>query len=238
MSYIINYDKLVKDYTKLVYHLCNKIYQQNTNVDIDDLIQTGFETLIVKAKYFDPNKGYKFMSYIYPTLKRAIHREQVKQLQTIRIPTVIMDYLGLLFKAKKIYNNEEDIINYLKEYSKNNLTDYTANVLYNSRRLSTTVDIDEYCFDRIPNKSNTDMDNIITNQQSINLIKYCLNFLKPIEQKIIYKKYFSNENITLLSISKELDISLQRCSYLHKIAIKKIRKRVQSKLKEDFIYGV
>jgi len=69
-----------------------------SDVFLEDLVNEGNEGLIIAANRFDPNKGYKFISYAVWWIRRHILYYISSNSKTIRIPTNKVDEL---LKLKK-----------------------------------------------------------------------------------------------------------------------------------------
>lgn len=232
MTYTINSNetKLIKRYKNLIYNLANKIYRDELGIDYEDLIQTGYLILLKAYKKFDKDKGCKFITYAYPSIKRAMWQEINSQQQIISIPRSIMDFSSHLYKAELLYNSEDDIVSYLE--SNSNLTHRQAKVLYNNKRLSNKVRMGDDIMNEVIGTIDTDLDNELDTKRFIKFIKTQLEYLTIDQRLVIELKYFSEQEYSFVDIARLLNKQPTNIFGLHKNGIKNLRKRVQKLLKE------
>lgn len=95
---IRNRNKLVQQNMGLVKFYANKI-AQSTNVEIDDLIQVGYEALIKCVSRFDPSQGNKFSSYAVPFIRGSLQHYIRDYSRTIRTPR---KYEEIVSRSRKI----------------------------------------------------------------------------------------------------------------------------------------
>lgn len=233
MNYLQNFndEELIKKYKPLIYKVALKIKKDDYRLDVDDLVQVGYET-ILKLKKKNINIGNKSVLYIQKILTRQLREEQNLQRNIISIPRYITDYISHYYQAKRLYNTTDEIETYLKNKGMGNRT----KVLMNMNYYADTVDVDEYEYNNaLPTYMN--MDTVIDNKRIITLIEYLLQFIRPIAQKAIRERYL-DDNKQVIQIAKELNISKATCSAMIRASIKKLRRKLQSKLKEEFNYGI
>lgn len=233
MNYLQNFndEELIKKYKPLIYKVALKIKKDDYRVDVDDLVQVGYET-ILKLKKKNINIGNKSILYIQKILTRRLREEQNLQRNIISIPRYITDYISHYYQAKRLYNTTDEIKAYLKDKGMGNRTEVLMNMDYYAE----TVDVDEYELNNaLPTYTN--MDTTIDTKRMITLIEYLLQFIRPIAQKAIRERYL-DDNKQVIQIAKELNISKANCSAMIRANIKKLRRKLQSKLKEDFTYGI
>lgn len=225
---------IIQKYSRLIYKIANRVYGSNTNLEYEDLIQSGYEALLRAYKQFDKNKNYKEITYFYPIIIRAIRDEQNRQEQMVRISRSITDYAGYLYKAKLKYNDDEQIINYIK--SNTNLTDNQINTLLNYKNISTKKDLSEYKMSLIEADS-VDLDSKIDIEKMMRLIDSQLKHL-PINQRLIIElKYFGGYEYE--DIAKLINKRVENVWALHYVAIKSLRKIMLGKVKrKDVTYGL
>jgi len=78
-------DELVKANLRFVVSVAKQY--QNYGVSVEDLINEGNIGLIKAAGKFDPNRGFKFISYAVWWIRQAIMQSIAEQSRTIRVPS-------------------------------------------------------------------------------------------------------------------------------------------------------
>lgn len=227
MNSTIKSDKdIIQKYKLLIYKIANKIYRTADGISYEDLIQSGYEGLLKAYPAYDKSKG-SITTYLTRVLSRAIREEYNNQKNIITIPRNVMDYANHLYKATKLYNNKEEIINYIINNS--NLTIGRAISLYNHSEIGQPIRLDEVILDTF-NKYYSNLDNELDKQRLLNIIRECIKYLTEREQQIINLHYLEDD-LSLMEIANRLNISNSICWGTHKRALAKLRKRVLSKLK-------
>lgn len=226
MSCTINLDK----YKGIIYNLACRICKQDKQLELEDLVQSGYEAVIRSYKKFDKNKGTKFSTYIYSSILREMRQEQNRQKNMVRIPRSIMDFAGHLYKAEKIYNTEKEIVNYIEKNS--NLTLNQAQILYNYKRISQKKDIDIDVIYNITGTTALDIDTQIDNQILVKRLEYLTSFLSVNQRLVIELKYFSDKDYSFEDIAKLLNKSIENIWVLHRSGIQRLKRKYNSKFKE------
>lgn len=72
---------------------------QHQGLDLSDLISEGNKGLITAALRFDPNEGYKFISYAVHWIKQAITQSLNDNSRSIRLPSNVINRLSKMRKA-------------------------------------------------------------------------------------------------------------------------------------------
>lgn len=74
---------------------------QGKGIPLVDLIQEGNLGLIQSARLFDPDKGFRFISYAVWWIRQAIMKAISEQCRTIRVPMSQVVYLNKINKASE-----------------------------------------------------------------------------------------------------------------------------------------
>ena len=218
---------IIQKYKLLVYKIANKIYKRDDGIEYDDLLQAGFEVLLKTYPQYNKDKG-SIINYLTVVITRSIREEYNLQKNIISIPRSVMDYANHYYIAKRLYNDDKEILNYL--INNTVLTKHRAKTLINYKTLAQPIILDDgYLTSYLIDSNN--LDNELDTNKLIKLIISQFKYLDKRERYIIYRKYLFEEDITLRTIAKELNMSEQQCNAIHKRALAKLRKRVLSKLK-------
>lgn len=219
-------DKLVNCNLRFIV-TCAKKYV-NQGVPLLDLIDCGVYGLIQSLEKFNPDKGYKFLSFAVWYIRREILKEIYNTSRTIRYP---ITYISKLTKSKKVIEDfvsehgrepsPEEIIeltNFTKEQ-------YKATVVNKSfiQSINTPILSDDKATieDVIPDNGPS----IIDNFDKITILD-TLKILTPREKEVIILFYGLNGvEKPIKEISKELNLGEERIRQLRKTAIKKLRQR-------------
>lgn len=218
-------EKLINSNLRFVV-TCAKQYT-GQGVPLMDLINAGNYGLILAIENFDPDRGYKFLSFAVWYIRREIIRELYNTGRTIRYP---ITYICKVSKVKKAYDN------FVKEYNRDpteeeliNLTNLTQKQ-YNSvvMNKSSCVSLDT----PVTEDEKTTLEEILSNDIipfsdvfTSDTINKCLKVLNAREYKVISEYYGLNGRAerTIKEISKEIGLGEERIRQIRKGAIKKLK---------------
>lgn len=213
---------------------------QNKGLDLVDLIQEGNLGLIKSARLYDPNKGYKFISYAVWWIRQSIMKAISDQCRTVRVP---MNHITNMSKINKISEkfeqengrvpSKEELENLTELDSKRIDLSYTST--YRSISLETPLrDDDANCLlDIIPNENivNTDCNLIKSDlQREVDRIITKL----PSRESDIIRMYFGIEvqKLSNEEIADRFGIGTERVRQLIHNGIDKLKKRFKNNLLE------
>ncbi|MGP1594175.1 MAG: sigma-70 family RNA polymerase sigma factor [Treponema sp.] len=100
-------EKLVEANLRFVVSIAKKY--QNKNIPIMDLISEGNIGLIHAAERFDPNRGYKFISYAVWWIRQAILKAICEKSRMIRLPLNRANELVQIEKLRKTLEKTQDL---------------------------------------------------------------------------------------------------------------------------------
>jgi RNA polymerase primary sigma factor len=205
-------------------------------VSLLDLIQSGMLGLIQSLDKYDPDKGYKVLSFAVWYIRREILKSIYNSGRTIRYP---ISYICKISKVKKAYEDfvnkynrdptEEEIIKLANITQKQ----YNSVILNKSycNSLDTPLSQDESMIlsDIIPDNSNIEFNDTFFKEA----ISKSLNCLNPREYKVITEFYGLNGEYErpIKEIAKEMNLGDERIRQIRKGAIKKLEKRCGKTLK-------
>lgn len=214
---------------------CAKKYQ-GQGVPLMDLIQAGIYGLILSLDKYDPDKGYKVISFAVWYIRREIIRALCNYGRTIRYPVT---YISKITKVKKAYENfvenngrdpsDEELINLTNLTQKQ----YKSTIINKSycQSLDTVITDDNKLTleDIIPDNSNSSYDPFAKEyiEKSINLI------LNEREKFVINRYYGLNgyTEKTIKEIAQELGLGEERVRQIRKNSIIKLKKRKEKSFK-------
>ena len=214
---------------------CAKKYQ-GQGVPLMDLIQAGIYGLILSLDKYDPDKGYKVISFAVWYIRREIIRALCNYGRTIRYPVT---YISKITKVKKAYENfiekngrepsDEELINLTNLTQKQ----YKSTIVNKSycQSLDTMITDDNKLTleDIIPDESNFSYDPFTKEyiEKSINLI------LNEREKFVINRYYGLNgyTEKTIKEIAQELGLGEERVRQIRKNSIIKLKKRKEKSFK-------
>ena len=225
-------EKLITSNLKFVVTCAKKYVGQG--VSLLDLIQAGMLGLCQAIDNYDPDRGYKFLSFAVWYIRREILREIYNTGRTIRYP---ITYIGKITKVKKAY--EKFVNEHGREPSHEELIDL-ANVTkkqYNSVLMNKS-----YCqsFETPINDEGNKLEDVLSEQNNEfsdtftkESISRVLNTLNPREYEII-TKYYGLEGVpqsAVKDIASDLNLTTERIRQIKKIALKKMKTRYGNTLK-------
>ena len=226
-------DKLITSNLKFVV-TCAKKYV-NQGVPLIDLIQSGLLGLVLAVENYDPEKGYKFLTFAVWYIRREILREIYNTGRTIRYP---ITYITKITKVKKAYEkfvNEKN-----REPSDEELIRLTN---FTQKQYNSVVMDKSYCQSidtPISDDGETTLENVLTEDVkpftdsfTKDTISNALKVLNDREYKIITEYYGLNGQYerSIKEIAEELGLGDERIRQIRKAAIKKLEKRCGKTLK-------
>ncbi|MGC8734963.1 MAG: sigma-70 family RNA polymerase sigma factor, partial [bacterium] len=205
-------DFLIEKYLEYSFKTISKIYRKYkdiVNIDQEELYGISSLILLKAIDKFDYKKGIDFIKFFNTFAKWLLKNELSKYMNlSLRNQNLIIKKIEELTKEKNNINNYK-LIKLLLKLSFRNINYLDEKIGDNDLTYLETL------------KSN---ENIEYNIEIQEITKHITNFIKydltETEKQIIEMKYF--QDMELVEISKELNISLQRCSQIHKKALDKL----------------
>ena len=229
----ISREKLITSNLRFVI-TCAKKYT-NQGVPLIDLIQSGLMGLCMSVDNYDPDRGYKFLSFAVWYIRREILKEIYNTGRTIRYP---ITYISKITKVKKAYENF--VLEYQREPTEEELIKL-ANI---SQKQYNSVIMDKsYCqsFDTpISENKNITIGDTIAEQTSPftdtftkEAVSKSLSCLNSREYKVITEYYGleGQEEKPIKEIAKEMNLGDERVRQIRKGAIKKLLQKKGKTLK-------
>lgn len=227
-------EKLINSNLRFVV-TCAKKYQ-GQGVPLMDLIQAGTVGLIQSLEKYDPDRGYKVLSFAVWYIRREIIRALYNNGRTIRYPVT---YISKITKVKKAYekfvedNNREPTDEELIEITNLTQRQYKSAIMDRSycQSLDAFVTDDNKLTleDTLSEEVNPFSDGFAKDyiEQAINLI------LNDREKFVINHFYGFNGCIesSIKDIAKLLNLGEERVRQIRKSAIAKLKKRKEKTFK-------
>lgn len=226
-------EKLITSNLRFVVTCAKKYVGQG--VPLIDLINSGNEGLIQSLSYFDPDRGYHFISFAVWYIRREIVRALYNTGRTIRYP---ITYITKISKVKKAY--DEFLAKYQREPSEDELIKLTN---LTQKQYQSTIMNKSYCQSidtPITDDGKTTVENTLveepkpfTDTFTKDAIHNALKTLNPREYKVVTEFYGLDgySERTIKDIAKELNLGDERIRQIRKGAIKKLTKKCGNTLK-------
>ena len=226
---------LVEKNQGLVRSRASYFYRSHGNdLDLEDLVQSGMLGMIRAAEKFDLTLGYKFTTYAYKWIDKAIRKAINKEGHTIRIPAgkyLKLNKLKQILKANPEASDEE----IYKILEKEGIDKKQADDLFlinrnqvNSTSLNINLDSEDSTGDELMDMvgdESTPVDVLILERDMENFLMQALDQLTDREKQIIIYRYgLDNEKPkTLEEIGTIYDLSRERIRQIENQALGKLK---------------
>lgn len=207
---------------------CAKQYV-GQGVPLLDLIQAGQLGLCQSVENYDPDRGYKFLSFAVWYIRREIIKAIYNTGRTIRYP---ITYISKITKVKKAYDN------FVNEKQREPTDEELINLTNLTQKQYDSVIMDKsYCQSidtPISTDGKTTIEDILTeditpfsDSFTQDAISKALTVLNPREYKVITEFYGIDGQCekTIKDIAKEMNLGDERIRQIRKGAIKKLKRR-------------
>jgi RNA polymerase primary sigma factor len=189
---------------------------QNQGLDIMDLISEGNIGLIKAAEKFDPQSGYKFISYAVWWIRQSILAALNEYSRTIRLPSNIVQ------ESQKQKKGEYDEYNLL-------VNDENDQILHNLPfcvGLYNEINEDgDQLIDIIPNKNAENPEDACNDAEEIKKRVTLMLSILDDREKVIIEKYYGLTGVesNLDDLGEEFGCTKERIRQLKDKALKKLR---------------
>ena len=226
-------EKLITSNLRFVVTCAKKYVGQG--VPLIDLINSGNEGLVQSITYFDPDRGYHFISFAVWYIRREIVRALYNTGRTIRYP---ITYITKISKVKKAY--DEFLAKNQREPTDDELIKLTN---LTQKQYQSVIINKSYCQSidtPITDDGKTTVENTLveepkpfTDTFTKDAIHNALKTLNPREYKVVTEFYGLDgySERTIKDIAKELNLGDERIRQIRKGAIKKLEKKCGKILK-------
>jgi len=191
---------------------------QNNGMDLIDLISEGNIGLMKAAERFDPNSGYKFISYAVWWVKQSIMASLNENSRMIRLPSNIIQENQKRRKNDQITRDDQFFINY----------DDLGHEVVLPHCVNLNDEINEegdQLIDTIINPNADNPEDILNTAEEIKKrVSMMLSILDEREKVIIEKSYGLNGvEMNLEDLGDEFGCTKERIRQLRDKALKKLR---------------
>jgi RNA polymerase sigma factor (sigma-70 family) len=217
-------------------------YSTFPNIELDDLISAGTEGLIIAIDGFDIRKKTRLSTYAVPWIQLKIYNTLRSFGSSVYIPTNV---LAGFHKYKKMTQDKMDdcqlneisdkeIMKELKisklGLSKVRMTQYRVTSL--NQEIGGEKDSQgESTYESIIPDKNADLaSEVLVTKEKREIINDVVKDLTPVQQDIIIKRYLTDKKTNLSSIGKKYKITGERVRQIERIALRKMRKKLKSRL--------
>ncbi|NLY72949.1 MAG: SigB/SigF/SigG family RNA polymerase sigma factor [Tissierellia bacterium] len=203
----------------------------NKGIEHEDIYQVASLGLLYAVQRFDVDKGFEFSSFATPTIVGEIKKHFRDKGWTIRVPRRIQELSKKVTQARdRLYKDLggpptiSDIAEYLSVTDEDVIEAMEASKVYTPRSLDIELDAggedkDVRLMD-IVGQEDKNFEAINNND----FIKFILEKLTPMEQKIIKDRFF--EEKTQIVVAEELSVS--------QMTISRMEKKILAKFQEEY----
>lgn len=230
-------DRLISANTRFVVSVAKQY--QGQGLDLEDLIAEGNIGLIKAAEKFDPDKGFKFISYAVWWIRQSILQALSDKSRTIRLPLNQVTLLNKIRKATAEFAGKNERDPSLKELEE--ITGIPSDKIYAILNMSAKLvsvdspfkDEEEGTYiDVIPNQNSPKADAELMKESKEADIAKVLSPLGPRSHDII-RMYFGlgTREMTLTEISEKFGVTSERIRQIKEKALDIIKDNVRMYLK-------
>jgi len=224
-------NKLVRSNLKFVVYIAREYEERG--LPLDELISEGNLGLLEAAHRFDPERGYKFISYAVWWIRQSILRALAKYSRLVRVP---INRTWVIQKMATIVNNLEQDLGRtpaLEEVAKElniPVEELSENLSYLKHEVfleDSTRPFDDSLslMDKISSEEFAEPTSDLIKESMKTDIRLALESLTPTEAEVL-RKYFGIERerpLTLLEIGDEMNLSRERIRQIKNKALRRLQ---------------
>lgn len=213
---------------------------QGKGIPLIDLIQEGSLGIIQAAKLFDPNKGFRFISYAVWWIRQSIMKAISEQCRTIRVPMSQVVCINKINKATEKFeqlNGRKPSFEELEEETKIEASKINSTMASAGRTISLESPLKDEeisrLLDIIPDEGAIPADSTATKNDLSNSIEAILAKLSYRDSDILRMSFgIGMQPMPNDEIAKRFGIGTERVRQIQHSAINFIRKNYINDLKE------
>ncbi len=224
-------NKLVRSNLKFVVYIAREY--EDRGLPLDELISEGNLGLLEAAHRFDPERGYKFISYAVWWIRQSILRALAKYSRLVRVP---INRTWVIQKMATIVNNLEQDLGRtpaLEEVARElniPVEELSENLSYLKHEVfleDSTRPFDDSLslMDKISSEEFAEPTSDLIKESMRIDIRLALESLTPTEAEVL-RKYFGIERerpLTLLEIGEEMNLSRERIRQIKNKALRRLQ---------------
>lgn len=213
---------------------------QGKGLPLVDLIQEGNLGLIQSAKLFNPDKGFRFISYAVWWIRQSIMKAISDQCRTIRVPMSQVVCISKINKASERFEQKhgrKPSPEELEQDTNIEVSKINSTLAYNNKAMSLDSpfsDDDVSCLlDVIPNDNAIPVDTSTNKEDLVNGIEHVLSKLSFRDRDVLRMSFgIGMQPMSNDEIAKRFGIGTERVRQIQHSAINFIRKNYINNLKE------
>lgn len=213
---------------------------QGKGLPLVDLIQEGNLGLIQSAKLFNPDKGFRFISYAVWWIRQSIMKAISDQCRTIRVPMSQVVCISKINKASERFEQKhgrKPSPEELEQDTNIEVSKINSTLAYNNKAMSLDSpfsDDDVSCLlDVIPNDNAIPADTSTNKEDLVNGIEHVLSKLSFRDRDVLRMSFgIGMQPMSNDEIAKRFGIGTERVRQIQHSAINFIRKNYINDLKE------
>lgn len=236
-------EKLIQANLRFVVNVAKRFHAHG--LPLEDLVSEGNIGLIMALDHFDPEKGYRFISYAVWWIRQTILKAIVVKSRLIRLPQNKAQELQQIMKIREQLQGERSEISEAEAIARRLHTDHgsVAELLNISRdllSLQTPLGIDDdfsSLADFVEDRNGHQPEEILLDGSLRDDVNRVLMFLSQRESEILQSRFGLNGKgpATLKAIGRGCKLTKERIRQIEKTAIKRLRQPSVSRLLRAYI---
>lgn len=224
-------NKLVRSNLKFVVYIAREYEERG--LPLDELISEGNLGLLEAANRFDPDRGYKFISYAVWWIRQSILRALAKYSRLVRVPinrTWVLQRMTTVVNALEQDLGRQPALEEVAEELDMPVEELLENLAYLKHEVfleDSTRPFDDSLslIDKISSEEFSAPSSSLIQESMKTDIRLALESLRPIEAEVL-RKYFGIDQerpLTLLEIGDEMNLSRERIRQIKNKALRRLQ---------------